>query len=78
MKITIGAYDPASRSVPVSFKDGGFVHERRVNAVLDAAGAYDKAATKARVDEVALGVAAKRAAGVLDVAPPPAEKPADL
>lgn len=70
MKITIGAFQAALRTVQVTFKDGDFVHTRTVNAVTDIDGSYDKAATKARVDEVAQGVAAKRARGVFHVPPP--------
>lgn len=72
MKITIGPLNPATGTVRVTFRDGDFVHIRDVNAVIDEANLYDKAATKARVDDVALGVAAKRACGVFDTAAPPA------
>jgi hypothetical protein len=65
MKTTIGAYDPDTRTVPVTFVDGGIKHKRSVNAVLDDAGDYDRKATKARVDEVALGVAAKIQIGAI-------------
>ena len=65
MRFTIGTFKAVDQSVPVTFKDGEFVHRRTVNAVIDEGGNYDKAATKARVEEVALGVAAKRARGAL-------------
>lgn len=65
MKISIGRFDPATSTVPVTFEADGVVHSRRVNAVLDVAGKYDRAATAVRVDEVALGVAAKIACGAL-------------
>jgi hypothetical protein len=69
MQISIGKYDLASRSVPVTFTGegpaGDVTHSRRVNAVLTAAGRYDRKATAARVEEVARGVAAKIAAGVI-------------
>lgn len=64
----IGAYNPESRTVPVKFTSGDIVHERRVNAVLTVEGKYDAKATKARVAEVARGVAAKIDLGVI-VAP---------
>lgn len=65
MKFTIGTFDPETGTVPVTFRDEGFVHRRRVNAVLDAHGGHDRAATTARVREVAQGVAAKLACGAL-------------
>jgi hypothetical protein len=65
LKIKIGAYDATTRSVPVTFTSGDIKHMRSVNAVLKDDGAYDKAATKARVDEVARGVAHKIGLGVL-------------
>lgn len=67
----IGAFNAETRSVPVTFTSGEIVHQRDVNAVLKADGTYDRAATKARVEEVAMGVAHKIAAGVITV--PPAE-----
>lgn len=77
MKITIGKFDPASRQVPVTFTEGDIRHQRQVNAVLKADGGYDKAATKARVDEVAEGVAHKIRLGVITNPPPePVEAPA--
>jgi hypothetical protein len=65
MKTRIGTYDPETRTVAVTFVDGGVTHKRPVNAVLDEAGAYDRKATKARVDEVALGVAHKIQIGAI-------------
>jgi hypothetical protein len=65
LKIKIGAYDATTRSVPVTFTSGEIKHLRSVNAVLKDDGGYDKAATKARVDEVARGVAHKIGLGVL-------------
>lgn len=66
----IGAYDAATRTVPVTFTQSGIVHRRSVNACLDEAGHYDAAATEARVAEVARGVAHKIALGVITAAPP--------
>ena len=63
----IGKFDPESRTVPVTFTSGETVHKRSVNAVLKADGSYDCAATKARVAEVAQGVAHKIAAGVINI-----------
>jgi hypothetical protein len=65
MKTTIGAYDPDTRTVPVTFVYAGVTHKRPVNAVLDEAGSYDRKATKARVDEVARGVAHKIQIGAI-------------
>jgi hypothetical protein len=67
MRTTIGTFDALDRTVPVTFTDTGFSHKRRVNAVVDADGSYDRAATKARVADVALGVDRKRQAGAFDV-----------
>ncbi|PKP98001.1 MAG: hypothetical protein CVT74_12350 [Alphaproteobacteria bacterium HGW-Alphaproteobacteria-13] len=82
MQITIGKYDPASRSVPVTFVGegpaGDVTHSRRVNAVLTAAGKYDRKATAARVEEVARGVAAKIAAGVITNPPADSDDDADV
>lgn len=69
MKITIGKLDPASATVPVMFEQateaGLKTHTRPVNAVIGADGKHDRAATIARVDEVAAGVAHKFALGLL-------------
>lgn len=65
MKFTIGKFDSAARSVPVTFQHAGVTHKRSVNAVLDEQGGYDANLTKARVDEVALGVVEKIALGAI-------------
>ena len=65
MKITIGAYDAATRTVTVTFEQGTIQHRRSVNACLDAKGGYDEAATAARVDDVARGVAQKILVGAI-------------
>lgn len=78
MKISIGAFDAATRTVAVTFEHDGVRHERAVNACLDAKGGYDAAATAARVDEVARGVEYKIAAGVIAAtATPPSSSNAD-
>jgi hypothetical protein len=64
MNITIGKFDDASKTVPVVFKAGAIVHRRQVNAVITDGG-YDKAATAARVREVAAGVGHKIEIGVI-------------
>lgn len=69
----IGAYNADTRSVPVTFTSGEIVHKRDVNAVLKGDGSYDKAATKARVEEVAQGVEHKIAAGVITAPQPEPE-----
>lgn len=68
----IGTYASATRNVPVTFTAGEIVHKRDVNAVLKEDGTYDKTATKARVEEVARGVATKIALGVIVNAEPEA------
>ncbi|MDR7101457.1 hypothetical protein [Croceicoccus sp. BE223] len=65
MRTQIRAYDPETRTVPVTFSHRGKIHRRAVNAVLDDAGAYDRDATRARVAEVAQGVEAKIDAGLI-------------
>ena len=72
MKIIIGDFDDTSRTVPVTFEHDGVTHARGVNACLDGDGGYDADATAARVADVARGVEAKIAAGVLTDAPAPA------
>lgn len=76
MKIKIGAYDAATRSVPVTFEHDGVTHQRNVNACIKADGSYDRKATTARVDEVASGVEHKIALGV--ITNPPAVDPEEL
>ncbi|SLK09529.1 hypothetical protein [Novosphingobium mathurense] len=73
----IGAFNADTRAVPVTFTSGEIVHKRDVNAVLKADGSYDRAATKARVEEVAMGVAHKIAAGVITVPAPEPVSPED-
>ncbi len=77
MKIMIGAYDPAARTVAVRFEHDDVTHDRPVNACLDKAGAYDAAATAARVDQVALGVATKIELGVITTPEPVADPVVD-
>lgn len=72
MKITIGAYDKETGTVPVKFEHGDVVHDRAVNACLNAQGEYDAEATAARVDEVARGVEYKIAAGAIKAPEPEA------
>ena len=64
MDITIGKFDAATKTVPVVFVECEVTHRRAVNAVIKDGG-YDKAATRARVEEVAAGVAHKIAIGVI-------------
>lgn len=72
----IGAFDKDKRAVSVTFTSGEVVFTRDVNAVLKEDGSYDRTATKARVAEVAPGVAHKIGLGVIKVAEPEAEMPA--
>ena len=78
MKITIGQFDAETRTVSAKFVHAGVTHTRQVNACLDSKGKYDQVATKARVEEVALGVEKKIDLGVIANAPPatPEEAPA--
>ena len=71
----IGPYDKGSRTVPVTFTSGEIRHERTVNAVLKSDGSYDKTGTKARVEEVAQGVAHKIKLGVITNPPPEPQLP---
>lgn len=75
LNFKIGAFNKDSRTVPVTFTSGDLKHERAVNAVLKHDGSYDKAATKARVEEVGQGVAHKIALGVITNPPPAPELP---
>lgn len=65
MKITVGRFDAATGTVPVTFEQGGKSHSRSVNAVIGEDGKHDRAATLERVDEVAAGVTNKFALGLL-------------
>ena len=67
MKITVGRFDAATCTVPVIFELGDKSHSRAVNAVIGDDGKHDRAATMARVDEVAAGVANKFALGLLGI-----------
>lgn len=71
MEIDIGAFDPETRSVPVTFRYRDVTHPRNVNAVLTEAGDYDEEATTERVFEVADGVAHKINVGAITNPPPP-------
>jgi len=74
MQIKIGRFQAVDGSVRVTFTDGDFTHTRTVNAVLTADGSYDRAATRERVAQVAMGVQAKRGAGVFTTIAAPAEQ----
>jgi hypothetical protein len=65
MKFTIGKFDAANRSVPVTFTHNGVRHKRSVNATLTEAGAYDAEATRETVAQVADGVAYKIEIGAI-------------
>ncbi len=74
MKTIIGKFEPETSTVPVNFQHQGIRHKRSVNACLDDHGGYDRAATAARVVDVAAGVAHKIEIGV--IGPEPATGPA--
>lgn len=76
LAMKIGTFNVETRTVPVTFTSGEIVHKRDVNAVLKNDGSYDRAATKARVEEVAQGVAHKINLGVITNPPPEPELPA--
>lgn len=61
-------------TVNVTFEHEGVTHTRDVNACRNAKGKYDAAATEARINDVAAGVAVKIAAGAI-TNPPPAPEP---
>lgn len=65
MRTQIRKFDPETKSVAVTFSHAGKIHRRRVNAVLDAAGEYDRQATRDRVAQVAAGVAEKIDSGAI-------------
>lgn len=73
MIITIGDFDSATRTVPVTFEHAGVTHERSVNACFDAGGGYDEAETEARVYQVANGVVRKIEIGAITNPPQPIE-----
>jgi len=75
LKTKIGAFDSTTKTVPVTFTSGEIVHDRKVNAVLNEDGSYDKAGTKTRVEEVARGVAHKIGLGVITVMVDPEPMP---
>ena len=66
MKVSVGKFDPASNTVPVTFKMDGVTHRRSINAALDEKGAYDRKATKELIDAQARGVAYKISRGILN------------
>ncbi|WP_010546003.1 hypothetical protein [Sphingomonas elodea] len=68
MKWTINSV--ALPTVSVTFEHAGITHTRDVNAVLNARGKYDAAATEARIADVAAGVEVKIAAGAITNPPP--------
>ncbi|WP_294257198.1 hypothetical protein [uncultured Sphingomonas sp.] len=61
----IGKLATDRRTVPVIFTSGDIVHKRDVNAAVNSQGVYDKAATKARVAEIAQGIKVKIAVGAI-------------
>lgn len=65
MRVSVGKFDPETRTVAVTFKEGSIVHRRSVNAVLDDKGEYDQKATKLIIDQQEAGVAEKIRLGVI-------------
>jgi hypothetical protein len=65
IETSIGRLNPQTGTVPVTFTSGPIVHRRAVNAVLTDDGKHDRAATMARVADVAHGVAHKIAIGAI-------------
>ena len=61
----LGKFQAGSGLIDISFRDGAWRHKRQLRAVLDPAGNLDRKATKARADELAAGVARKRALGII-------------
>lgn len=64
MDYTIGAFNPVTKAVPVTFTKAGEEYPRAVNAVLRD-DAYDAEATEKRVKEVGLDMEAKVTAGAI-------------
>jgi hypothetical protein len=54
-----------TKAIQATFTDGTLTHQREVNVCFDSEGAYDHEATLVRLEEVARGVEAKIAAGVI-------------
>jgi len=71
MKYVVEPYDPDTRSVLVTFDPDGMAHTRGVNACHKPDGSYDHEATIERVEQVALGVAAKIELGIITALPEP-------
>ena len=65
MKTYPGKFDPETGTIPVTFKQGDITYRRSINAVLDADGNYDRAATKLRIAEHVGGVAEKIRLGII-------------
>lgn len=79
MQIKIGACNPATETVEVTFTYNGVTHKRAVNAVINSDGSYNDELTVERVNEVSLGVKEKIDLGVItnpsgeEVSQPPVE-----
>lgn len=71
VKFRIGKFDHGTGKVPVIFTGAdGNSHARDVVACLNDHGRYDRAATRSRVDQVALGVAHKMRLGKIGTPDP--------
>ncbi|MET3723447.1 hypothetical protein [Sphingomonas trueperi] len=69
MKTTINSVDAIAGTASVTFEHEGVTHTRDVNICRTAKSKYDSAATQARIDDVARGVAVKIAAGAITSSP---------
>jgi len=65
MKIIHGKFDPETRTIDVTFKEGKIAHKRTVNAALKEDGSYDREATKEIIAQQARGLAEKIKVGVI-------------
>lgn len=71
MEIAISRLNTSSRKVRATFTQGGLTHTREVNACIREDGTHDVDATRARIAEVAAGVAEKFALGLLSTVEAP-------
>jgi hypothetical protein len=56
MSYTIGSYDSVTKTVPVTFDNGGRSFKRNIKAALDGSGNYDAAGTIAIIKRLVSGI----------------------
>ena len=57
MSVTIGAFDPTSNTVTITFTNQGLSYKRRIRAILNTDGTYDEASTVAMINQRSSGAA---------------------